>query len=162
MTDRVRRDSVAKGLVRAVEECRAEGVHCCLSYVQVIDRDVDVHLLWDACRVPLRRNELADALQRNPRRCLRFSERHPFLVVLDSVQPHHPFVKASQGARSRTINDEAVQGSDHVGNSRILESTVALVRPTIVCWDSPGLGSRRVGEAGCEVRQDVGELARRG
>ena len=53
MTDRIRVDPVPDGFVRTFKESRAEAEHRRLGYVEILDQDVHMHLLWGARRVPV-------------------------------------------------------------------------------------------------------------
>lgn len=74
-----------RGARLVLGQSRTQFEHCLFSSVEVVDHDIDVHLLRDVLARPLRRTELCDALKADALVTGRVANLTPTLVR-DHVQ----------------------------------------------------------------------------
>lgn len=90
---------------------RAKLEHCCLRDIEVVDHDVDVHLLWDVLARPLRWREVVDLLE---------AERVPVLgaggppavVALLNLPVEQGAVELGQSLRVGAVEDDDREACD--------------------------------------------------
>src|SRR5688500_1687464 len=97
---------------------RAERQHLCLDGLDVVDREVEVHLLWPLARRPRGRHEVDSLLERHAPAL--DDERHPVVIVDRDLSAEEPAVERSERTRLGTVEDNGAKASQRFGHARSL------------------------------------------
>lgn len=87
--------------------------HLGLGFVEVIDTDVDMHLLGMVGIGPARRSQIMHSLERHTRPIRSVTDDDPSRVLLHALHPQQLFVEGGQRRGIGTVDHEAVSAFDH-------------------------------------------------
>ena len=124
MSDGIGVNPEAYGLVRPVQERAPKAQDLPFGVVEIVDEDVEVHLLGRFTRGPVGSSKPIRALQRKRRVATVYRESHPFRAVLDPLRAQQRLVEPCKSTRFRAVDDNPGEPSDHARNSR-LEMTLS-------------------------------------